>query len=406
MKRLCALFLLAGTLLLDVPPASATYYDHRGHNLDSLERVVARWTPDAVDRAGEQELLELNSAYRELMMGYNQLNGEKSIFYARKALDLSSRADWSFASADALRYLGQHFWAREQYDSARVYYERAMEQVERMEAGATSPTRPEGYTAAEIDDMRSALYGSMGNLYNEMGDIPRALDYYARAGAIFEQYGWNNSNSILHYNLGETWLDEGDVHAAEEEYRIALDFAVAAGDSLQMARARKGLGRAYLEQGKTWKALRSLHQADEYFAVHDDEEAVSRKENFEYMSLALASQRKMLSWLLAGLVLLLLSGAGLLWLSRRLRRSRAEQAETDAVMEETLEELRQSRPGDVSVTAREQEILELLSKGYTTPQIAEALSLSPETVKWYRKKLLVKFDVANTAELIAKAIEP
>ena len=42
MKRLCALFLLAGTLLLDVPPASATYYDHRGHNLDSLERVVAR----------------------------------------------------------------------------------------------------------------------------------------------------------------------------------------------------------------------------------------------------------------------------------------------------------------------------------------------------------------------------
>ena len=27
------------------------------------------------------------------------------------------------------------------------------------------------------------------------------------------------------------------------------------------------------------------------------------------------------------------------------------------------------------------------------------LGLSPETVKWYRKKLLVKFDVANTAEL-------
>ncbi|MBO7544513.1 MAG: helix-turn-helix transcriptional regulator, partial [Bacteroidales bacterium] len=52
---------------------------------------------------------------------------------------------------------------------------------------------------------------------------------------------------------------------------------------------------------------------------------------------------------------------------------------------------------------REKEILDLLSKGYTTPQIAECLSLSPETIKWYRKKLLVKFDVANVAELVLKA---
>jgi DNA-binding CsgD family transcriptional regulator len=52
---------------------------------------------------------------------------------------------------------------------------------------------------------------------------------------------------------------------------------------------------------------------------------------------------------------------------------------------------------------REKEILDLLAKGYTTPQIAEALSLSPETVKWYRKKLLVKFDAANTAELVLAA---
>ena len=54
---------------------------------------------------------------------------------------------------------------------------------------------------------------------------------------------------------------------------------------------------------------------------------------------------------------------------------------------------------------REKEILSLLAKGYTAPQIAEALSLSPETIRWYRKKLLVKFDVANTPELIFQARE-
>ena len=55
------------------------------------------------------------------------------------------------------------------------------------------------------------------------------------------------------------------------------------------------------------------------------------------------------------------------------------------------------------LSEREKEIVDLLSKGYTTPQIAEALSLSPETIKWYRKKLLAKFDVANVAELVLKA---
>ena len=66
MRRLILpLMLLAFAAL----PASA-YTDHRGHNLDSLERVVARWTPDAVDAASPDELADLNRAYRDLMLGY------------------------------------------------------------------------------------------------------------------------------------------------------------------------------------------------------------------------------------------------------------------------------------------------------------------------------------------------
>lgn len=29
--------------------SAAGYNDHRGHDLDSLERAVARWTPDAAE---------------------------------------------------------------------------------------------------------------------------------------------------------------------------------------------------------------------------------------------------------------------------------------------------------------------------------------------------------------------
>ena len=375
------------------------YNDHRGHNLDSLERVVAKWTPDAIDRASTRELVDLNRAFRDLMLGYSALNGEKCAFYARQALSVSEPRGWEEANADAFRYLGQCFWASEKYDSSLFYYRKALSAVEHMADGATSPTAPEGYSELAIDDTRSALYGAIGNLYNMMDSIPQAMDWYGKAGAIFDKYGWNQSNAILYYNIGETWVEQGEPRKATQAYERAMEYAQ--GDSLMVAMAQKGLGRVYMEQGKTGKALKHLHKADEYFSSHDKEELTFTKENFEYMSAALLTQRKQMIFIALGAVLILSLLLIVLLIGKKLRRSRKEQAEVSAVLEETIQETR--RPlldEDIPhLSAREKEILDLLTKGYTTPQIAEGLGLSPETVKWYRKKLLVKFDVANTAEL-------
>ena len=353
------------------------YNDHRGHNLDSLERAVARWTPDAMDKASDTDLVTLNRAYRDLMLGYSALNSEKCVFYARKALSISEPRGWEEANADAYRYLGQCFWSSEQYDSSMVYYRKALAAVERMAGGATSPTRPDGYSERDVDDTR----------------------WYGKAGAIFDRYGWRQSNAILYYNIGETWVEQGELRKASQAYEKALAYAT--GDSLMVAMAQKGLGRAYMEQGRTWKALRYLHQADAYFSAHDKEELTFTKENYEYMSEALLAQRRQMMLLGGGAILLLLLLLAVLLIGRKLRRSRKEQAEVSAVLEETIQEMGQPASDDrlPQVSEREKEILELLTKGYTTPQIADCLGLSPETVKWYRKKLLVKFDVANTAEL-------
>lgn len=58
----------------------------------------------------------------------------------------------------------------------------------------------------------------------------------------------------------------------------------------------------------------------------------------------------------------------------------------------------------VKLTQREKSILQEVAIGRITPQIAEDLGLSPETVKWYRKQLLVKFSATTSAELVRKAI--
>ena len=401
---------LVTTLLLCVLATAwaAGYNDHRGHNLDSLERVVARWTPDAVDRASDEHLVKLNRAYRDLMLGYSVINGDKCIFYARKALSVSHPRKWYAADSDAYRYIGQVFYGREQYDSAMVYYMASLATTDAMAAGATSPTDTAGYSQRMIDDYYSALYGSIGNLYNMMDSIPKAMEYYEKAGAIFEKYGWNESNSILHYNMGETWLDEGDFKLAASEYEKAMEFAQAAGDSLLIVEAWKGFGRLYMEQGKPWKSLPLLRKADAYYAAHPDFSPNFRTENLDFMKEVLSRQKLQLGRLAGALVALLLVAVGCV-LARRRKKAGADAAAEDAAGTSGAA----ADPGAAGaaaadapeLTGREKEILDLLAKGYTAAEIADALHLSTETIKWYRKKLLVKFDVSNTPELIARAKE-
>lgn len=385
--------------------SASAYNDHRGHNVDSLETVVSVWTPERIATASKEELIGLNLAYRSLMLGYEVMNGEKSVFYARRAKAISDREDWCEASADAARHIGQYFYAREMYDSALVYFKESLALIDRMEAGATSPTRPEGYTRVDIDDTRSALFGAIGNLYNVMGQIPEAMDYYAKAGEIFDQYGWNESNSVLYYNIGETWVDEGDYAAALPAYRKSLSYAQAAGDSLLVANAMKGLGGWYMDKGQLYKALRCLKEADEYYSHHDDQEFRFRMENLDFLSQVLEKQKKGLILYLIALVLVLVLAVASGVLYQKLKRRRREKTEADAVMDETIEELRAPSSAEVKLNDRELEILRLMAQGKTTAQIADEIFLSAETVKWYRKKLFAKFDVANAAELIRKVTE-
>jgi len=59
----------------------------------------------------------------------------------------------------------------------------------------------------------------------------------------------------------------------------------------------------------------------------------------------------------------------------------------------------------IFLTHRETELLRLIVEGYTNIEIAEKLFLGAETIKSYRKNLLFKLNVKNTASLVKKALE-
>ena len=68
----------------------------------------------------------------------------------------------------------------------------------------------------------------------------------------------------------------------------------------------------------------------------------------------------------------------------------------DTVTEETPE---------IKLTKREQEVLELICKGYTNNEIAEKLFLSQRTIDGHRAKIISKAGARNTVSLVTFAIK-
>ena len=57
------------------------------------------------------------------------------------------------------------------------------------------------------------------------------------------------------------------------------------------------------------------------------------------------------------------------------------------------------------LTSRERELLKLIMDGCTNKEMADKLFLSVETIKTYRKSLILKFGAKNSVVLVKKAIE-
>lgn len=60
---------------------------------------------------------------------------------------------------------------------------------------------------------------------------------------------------------------------------------------------------------------------------------------------------------------------------------------------------------EIRISKKEHRIIQLITEGKTSPEIAAAMNLTLPTIKWYRKRLKEKFDVGTTAQLIRIAIE-
>ena len=399
--------LLAGTI-----SSHARYNDHRDRKLDSLENVVAGWTPERLASAPYETKAGVCLAFSQLMYGYERINPDRSMYAARRTYDLGNELESLYQPYLASKFIGQLFYNKQQYDSTLFYYRVALGYLDRMASGEAGPDTPEGYPEEKIDDAASSLYGNIGNLYYEIDSLPQAMNYYAKAGEIFKKYGWKISSSILQHNMGDIWADEGNDAKAIECYFAAIRYAEEAGDSLWMASPKLGLGALYMRQGKVTKALQYLHEADEYYSRHQDQEYYDRIATLDIMGKAYQTQKRQRSMLAAAFAVLALTLLILMILHRRALRLKKENAAADEAIGEALTELemtdslsRLKMDRKVELSRGELEILPMIAEGLTSKDIAGRLFLTEQTIKWRRQRLLAKFDARNTAEMLSKARE-
>jgi len=63
-----------------------------------------------------------------------------------------------------------------------------------------------------------------------------------------------------------------------------------------------------------------------------------------------------------------------------------------------------SPPGETPLTAREREVLQLLTEGLSSKEIAQRLKTSPRTIDVHRQRIMNKLDIHNLPELVKYAI--
>ena len=172
------------TLCLFACLSALAYNDHRNARIDSLEAALKSNHPPKGD--------DLLRAYDELMRGWLPYDGKKAEFYGRKALALSYQQDGLYVRQNVIRHFAQMHYGREEYDEAIGLYQHALAVIDTM----TTQSR---YDAETIDDARSVIYGSLGNVYNMQDKAHLAIHYYQRALPIFEKYDWWESQVVLYY---------------------------------------------------------------------------------------------------------------------------------------------------------------------------------------------------------------
>ncbi|WP_299580576.1 tetratricopeptide repeat-containing sensor histidine kinase [uncultured Sunxiuqinia sp.] len=122
-----------------------------------------------------------------------------------------------------------------------------------------------------IDDLYSlgVNYNGLGVSYYNQEQYDSAKVYYARALHLFKQHGSQQREAIALNNIANIYVNTGDsLHRALEYYQQAIEVFEELGDTRNKAFALEGLGSVYRELGAYDKAIKAFHESLNLISSH------------------------------------------------------------------------------------------------------------------------------------------
>ena len=219
--------------------------------IDSLEKIE-RYQSDT----------NLVKTYNELTWQYRNVDQNKAIAYANKAILLSLRYNYEQGLAQAYNDLGIIFYDKQNFDTAIDLYNKAFE-IRQRNNDATGMAK---------------LYNKIGIVYQKQGNFDKALENQLNALKLFEQ---SKDDIGISYSLNNIGIVNQNMGLYDEAIKYQLK-SIAIKEKIK---DRYGLAGSYVNVGNIYLLQNNYPKAKEFYLKA---EAITREiGDKEYLSNAL-----------------------------------------------------------------------------------------------------------------------
>jgi signal transduction histidine kinase len=120
---------------------------------------------------------------------------------------------------------------------------------------------------AEADsafEQMAMAYGNLGNSYADLRNFPEALTYHEKSLKIDEKIGRQTGKAATYANIGSIYLEQRDFQKAIIQYKKSLELYEKLKNDYGLAMVLGNIGGAYLELGDSKNALAYIMRAVTY----------------------------------------------------------------------------------------------------------------------------------------------
>jgi len=205
---------------------------------------------DKLEKQMQNSNIAQFDTYNQLSFLSRHIQPAKSIFYARKALEIATEKNDRKKIAIALDHLGLGYRYSAKYDSALIFHQQALDIA----------------TEIKNDSLLATINNRIALVYKKKGDFLTAIEYLKKSLEVREKLGDKDKVADVLNNIGNLFLNWGDYDKALEYFDKTLRIRYQTGSAEGLCYIYNNLGNLYSKQGNYTEAIeyhqKSLHIKD------------------------------------------------------------------------------------------------------------------------------------------------